>query len=420
VSELPAAAPLHADRDFRVVLVGQGVSAIGDAVSFTALPLLVLFLTGSGLAMGIVGILSVLPDLLVGLLAGALADRWDRRRLMLAADLGRGLLTAAIPLAHFAGLDTMTVIIVVTAPINVLRVLFMAAYTAYVPMLVGRERITAATSYVEVVGSVGFMLGPGIAGILSGTIGPAPTLLIDAASFLVSSVSLLFVRRRSQPSQARPGEHLGHEIAVGIRFLAGHRVLRPVLLFWALSGILAAPLIAAVTYYVTRDRGLPTSDFGLVISGFSVGNMVGAVISARILRGALGRLMVGGEVLFGLVVVTLGMGLPVPVMSVLAFVGGAAGAVVAVAYITIRAAVTPNELLGRVGSTARTLSVGLQPLGLLAGGLVLDVAGGAVLLVAMGVLLMVKSLAFGLSPAFMGARALPHAGATSGGADPGT
>lgn len=90
--------PLH-DRDFRLVLGGQGVSALGDAITFTALPLLVVTLTGSGIVMGIVGVLQTIPDLVLGLPAGALADRWDRRRLIIWADLGRALLTALIPLA---------------------------------------------------------------------------------------------------------------------------------------------------------------------------------------------------------------------------------------------------------------------------------------------------------------------------------
>ena len=86
--------PLARNRDFRVLLSSQGVSALGDAVSFTALPLLVLALTGSGLAMGIVGALQTLPDLVFGMVAGALADRHDRKRMMFLADLGRAVLTA--------------------------------------------------------------------------------------------------------------------------------------------------------------------------------------------------------------------------------------------------------------------------------------------------------------------------------------
>ena len=84
-----AVEPLARNRDFKVLLSSQGISSLGDAVSFTALPLLVLALTGSGFAMGVVGALQTLPDLFVGMVAGAIADRSDRKRMMFLADLGR-------------------------------------------------------------------------------------------------------------------------------------------------------------------------------------------------------------------------------------------------------------------------------------------------------------------------------------------
>src|SRR5438445_697136 len=129
------------NRDFRAVLIGNGVSALGDAVTFTALPLLVLALTGSGLAMGVVGVLQTIPDLVFGLIAGALSDRWDRRRMMVYSDIGRALLTALIPVSVVVGFPTMPVILLVTAPINLCRVAWMAAYTAAVPNLVGRDQL---------------------------------------------------------------------------------------------------------------------------------------------------------------------------------------------------------------------------------------------------------------------------------------
>jgi MFS family permease len=105
-----ARVPLRANRDFKVVLVGQGISSFGDSITNTALPLLVLALTGSGFAMGVVGVLSTLPDLVVGLPAGAYADRWDRRRMMLWADVGRAVLTAVIPISVWLGGPTLALI----------------------------------------------------------------------------------------------------------------------------------------------------------------------------------------------------------------------------------------------------------------------------------------------------------------------
>jgi ENTS family enterobactin (siderophore) exporter len=182
----PRDVPLGRNRDFKVVLVSQGASAVGDAVSFTALPLLVFALTGSGLVMGIVGALQTLPDLLFGMVAGAMADRGDRKRMMFLADLGRAGLTALIPLSVLLEGPTLAVILLVSAPLSLLRTFFLAAYTASVPTLVGRSQITQANSYFEAIYSTGYIVGPAIAGILSSTIGPGPTLAIDAATFALS------------------------------------------------------------------------------------------------------------------------------------------------------------------------------------------------------------------------------------------
>ena len=141
--------PLRRNRDFLVVLFGQGISSFGDSISNTAMPILVLALTGSGFAMGIVGVLSTLPDLLVGLPAGAYADRWDRRKMMLGADLGRAVLTALVPISVGIGGPTLAIIIVVAFPINVLRVLWLAAYTAAVPGLVGRGQVPARERHLR-------------------------------------------------------------------------------------------------------------------------------------------------------------------------------------------------------------------------------------------------------------------------------
>ena len=148
---MPEPPPLGRNHDFRVLLTSQGISALGDAVSFTALPLLVLALTGSGLAMGIVGALSMLPDLFFGMIAGALADRSDRKRMMFVADLGRAVLTALIPLSVITGGPTMAVILIVTAPMSILRAFFLAGYTASVPILVGRSQLARANSIFEAI-----------------------------------------------------------------------------------------------------------------------------------------------------------------------------------------------------------------------------------------------------------------------------
>ena len=398
---------LRQNRDFRIVLVGQGISAIGDAISVTTMPLLVLALTGSGLQMGIVGVLQRLPDLLFGLPAGAYADRWDRRRMMLWADAGRAGLTALIPLAAVLGLPVMGVVLLVSFPINVCRVIFMAGWTAAIPNLVGRRQLGRANGIFEAISGGSFIVGPAVAGLLVSGIGAGPTLAIDALSFAVSAISLTMIRRPLRRSEPQKGTRLVEEMAEGVRFVVRHPVLRDVVAFWSVISLASAPVIPAVTYYVTIDRGLGPAAFGFIISAYSVGTLLGALLGGRRLAGRLAPRLLVGNLIVAFVTAGVALTGSLPVMFVLAFASGAFQSIVLVAYITVRAAHSPDELLGRVGSTARTISVGIQPVGLLIGGILLDALHGGPTLLIIAALTGASSVLFALSPGIRAARAIP-------------
>ena len=400
----PLDPPLRANRDFLVVLSGQGTSALGDAVSFTAVPLLVFGLTGSGLAMGFVGALQTLPDFLLGLPVGALADRWDRRRPMLLADLGRALLTACIPLAFLLGLPVMPVVYLVMFPLNALRVAFMAGWTASVPILVGPTRIAAGASTIEAVANLGFIVGPALAGVAVGVVGPGPTIAIDALSFAISAGSLTLVRRSLRSVSTVPRRHLASEMLDGVRFLAREHTLRVVLFFYATTALCTAAIIPALTIYIEGDLRLGAVLFGLVLSAYSVGAVIGALTGPRLMRGSLAPLLLGGAATTGTLMIVLALvGVPA-VLVATAFGAGITQAFVLVSYVTLRASLTPHELLGRVGSTARIVTLGLQPVGLLVGGIALQTVGGAVTLVGMGSLTIAAAVLFSLSSTMRGAR----------------
>jgi MFS transporter, ENTS family, enterobactin (siderophore) exporter len=395
-------------RDFRILAIGEGISSVGDAVTFIALPLLVLALTGSGAAMGIVTALQTLPDLILGLPTGALADRWDRRRMMIVADVGRALLTALIPLSVALGGPTMTVILLVVFPINALRVVFMAGWTGAIPNLVGRDRIGPATSYIEAIFALGFIVGPGIAGVLASTVGPGPTLAIDAASFVASAAALWLMRTPLQVESDRAASHILADIKEGIAFVVHNPTLRAGVAFWGATGIATAGLIPVLTYFVTRDLHHGAETLGLVISAYSVGTLIGALLAARLTRGRLGPLLLGGNLVTGILVIWLSL-LEAPLLLAAAsFIAGIANAQVLISYVTIRASSTPDELLGRVGGTTRLVSVGLQPIGAALAGVLLDVIAGARTLQLMGILIVVVSIAGALSPRLRKVRSEPR------------
>jgi ENTS family enterobactin (siderophore) exporter len=395
--------PLAQNYDFRVLLTSQGVSALGDAVSFTALPLLVLALTGSGLAMGIVGALQTLPDLVFGMVAGALADRRDRKRMMFLADLGRAALTASIPISVLVGGPTMVIIFIVAAPMSVLRALFLAGYTASVPALVGRSQVARANSYFEAIYSVGYIVGPAAAGVLSATIGPGPTLGIDAVSFALSGLALAFVRRDLRAPVERVPASIVADIREGIDFIVAHPMLRTVIVFWGVVSISTAPLVTALAVHITRDLDYPDTILGLILTAYGIGTVVGALLTSRAGRRPVAPVLLGGTFATGIFLVIVAVTPLVPVLLVVAVGSGIAQSMVLVTYITLRTAYSPDALLGRIGSTARTISLGLQPIGLLAGGALIDLTNGSTTIAVMGFVLV------GLSLAFAPVRALRHA-----------
>ncbi len=393
----PAPVSLRRNRDFLVVLLGQGVSSFGDAITNTAMPILVLALTGSGFVMGIVGVLSTLPDLLVGLPAGAYADRWDRRRMMLGADLGRAVLTALVPLSVWLGGPTMWIVIGVAFPLNVLRVLWLAAFTAAVPGLVGRDQVPRANGVIEAAFTVGWIVGPALAGLLAVAIGPGPTIALDAITFAISAASLLLVRRSLKPERRTVQTHIVADVREGVGFVVRQPTLRAVIAFWATTSVIMAGLTTGLIYYISVNRGLGTEVVGFVLSAFAVGSLGGSILAARLAPKPVGLVMLTGAVGMGVTLV-MTVGSPVPVMVVAALLAGILNANVLVAYISLRTMLSPDALLGRVGATARTLSVGLMPIGSLVAGVALDVVGGGPTLLAMGALLITAGVGFALLP----------------------
>jgi Na+/melibiose symporter-like transporter len=394
---VPAPVSLRRNRDFMVVLLGQGVSSFGDAITNTAMPILVLALTGSGFAMGIVGVLSTLPDLVVGLPAGAYADRWDRRRMMFVADVGRAVLTALVPLSVWMGGPTLAVVIGVAFPLNVLRVLWLAAFTAAVPGLVGREQVPRANGVLEAAWTVGWVVGPALAGLLAVAIGPGPTIAIDAATFAVSAGSLFFVRRSLRPEVRTERTHIVADVREGIAFVARQPTLRAVVLFWTTTSVISAGLTGALIFYITIDRDLGTAVVGLVLSAFAVGSLGGSLVAARLAPKPVGLVMLLGAVGMGVALIA-SVGTPVPVIVAVCLLAGILNAYVLVAYLSLRTLLSPDALLGRVGATARTLSVGLMPVGSLAAGIALDTIGGGATLTLMGLGLVVAGAGFALVP----------------------
>ena len=406
----PTDEPLRRNRDFSTLLISQSVSAAGDAVSKTALPLLVLALTGSGLAMGLVGAIDTGADFVMAVFAGAMADRGDRKRMMFLADLGRAILTALIPLSALVHGPTMVVLLLVTGPLAILRGFFRAGYLASMPNLVGRSQLPRGNAILETAYSASFILGPAIAGFLVTVIGPGPTLAVDAASFAIASIGLFLIRRDLKAPSDRPPSRMIDDIREGVVYVARHPVLRTVILLFALASALLISVGAAMTFRIVRDLGQSPAAFGLALTGFGAGTLVGSILATRLGLGTnVARVMVFSLLVMGGSLIGIAAIGSLPVLVAMAGLSGAGEAALAVVYVSVRAANSPDALVGRIASTARAVSLGLMPIGALIGGILIDAIGGTGTLVVIGASTCVLALGFSqVSPLRAASFAPPH------------
>ena len=405
---LPGDQSLRHNRDFLTLLVSQSVSVVGDAVSATAMPLLILALTGSGLVMGIVGAINTAADFVMGTIAGALADRGDRKRMMFVADLGRAILTALIPISVYLGGPTLAVILLVAAPLAVFRAFFRAGYLSSMPSLVGRSQLARGNGVLETAFSAAFILGPALAGLLVTVIGPGETLAVDAASYAISSIGLVLIGRELKAPADRPPTRIVDDIREGIVYVARHPVLRTVILLFATFSAITIPLAAAMTFRIVRDLGQSPAAFGLTLSALGVGTLFGALYASRLGRASsVPRVLVGAVFVVGVAVIASAVIPSLPAIVLLTVISGAGESALVVVYISVRAANSPDALLGRIASTARVMALGLMPIGSLIGGVLIDSVGGTATLAIIGVAICALALTFSQVASLRAASLLP-------------
>ncbi|MGH2615497.1 MAG: MFS transporter, partial [Thermomicrobiales bacterium] len=208
---------------------------------------------------------------------------------------------------------------------------------------------------------------------------------------------LALIRRTLRAERSADMPRIRVDIKEGIDYVWRHPVLRTIIAYWSVMTMATAALIPALGYYITIDRHFGPELFGFVGSAWSVGYLLGSLLSGRLGGETVGLRMLAGGVVIGAGLVAIAVTASPPAYLAAGFCVGAAVAVQTVSYMTIRPTLTPDELLGRVGSTARTITAGLRPLGQFGGGALIDAASGGLALIGMGGLAIAASILFGLS-----------------------
>lgn len=361
--------------DFMKLWTGQTISQFGSMITREALPFTaVLLLDATPSQMGLLIAAGAAPVLLFGLIAGVWVDRVRRRPLLIAADLLRALLLLSIPAAWFLGLLRIEQLYLVTLLTSGLTLLFDVGYQSYLPALVQRERLVEGNSKLGLSASVAEIAGPAVGGGLVQLISAPLAVLVDALSFLVSALLLGRIRTAEvTPAQSTARPALRHEIAAGLRAIRQQPLLRALASRSALF-YLSLNLIGPVYgLYVLDQLGLPPALVGLITAAGGAAGLTGALLAERVpQRVGFGPTLVGALVVVPLatLLIPLADG-PLPAvltMLLAAQIGDVALAIFSINELSLRQAVTPDHLLGRVNSCMRLIETGVGPVGALLGG----------------------------------------------------
>lgn len=367
--------------DFLKLWSGQTISVIGGEITVLALPTLaILQFHTSALVIGLLVGTQRLPFLVLTLFTGVLADRVRRRPLMIIADAGRAIALASIPLAFLLNGLTLAQLFVVALCMGIGNVLFDIAYLAYLPSLVGQADIVEGNNKLNTSFSIALLAGPGLGGVLVQAIGAARTIGINALSYVISVLTLLWIREPEPlPRKVGAQSSVMAELREGIRLVFHHPLLRSLLAMMTTLSIaeqLALPIYLVFFY---RQLHLTPAEAGIIFAAFGVGALVGSLLSSRLV----GTLGLGRAILVGVSGSPVGLAMiplalflpPVPWLCFANFVAAVAITVMDIQQVSLRQSLTPSRLQGRMNATFRTFFWGVWPLANFAGGFLADRIG---------------------------------------------
>jgi MFS family permease len=361
----------------------------------------VLQLTQSPFQLGIVGALEFVPFLLFGLIIGVYADRWDRRKILLVADLVRFAALASVPLAAFFDVLTLAQLYLVAFVAGTARVWFEVAHYSLVPALVSPTQVVEANSSLEVTDGVSNLVGPSLGGLLIKVFGAANALLADALSFLLAAVAWMSLGPQRSEALAEVGWRA--QLAAGLRFVLRQRVILENTLSAVVLNIAFMAITTVFVFYAQHELHLDAARTGLVLGLAGLGPIGFAMLAPRLRRRfrvgqlLLGELLITGPLLALLDVAPLLPGLAAlltaSVSLGLAFGSGILSRILLRSYVQ---ATVPPPLLARVNASIRVVAWGSVPIGAVVGGTLTQLIGVRWVIALASALAVLLFLAFAL------------------------
>jgi MFS family permease len=376
---LPRLTGLWRHPDFMKLWTAETISQFGTQVSFLAIPLVAaVILKVSPAEFALLAVFDFLPFILFTLPAGAWVDRLRRRPVMIVGDVGRAVMLLSIPVAYELGVLTIYQLYVVGFVNGILTVFFDVAYQSYLPSLVERDQIVEGNAKLEISRSTAYIAGPGVGGVLVQVVGAALAVIADAISFLGSALFLFAIRKREPPpvrQQTAEGKDVGlrTEVAEGLRYVIGNKYLRPIAACTGTSNLFGTIGFSIFLLYMARDLGLEAGLIGLIFGLGNIGTLVGAFTASTVPKYlGVGRTIVGSALLFGPTALLMPLATretAVPLLVTSGLIAGFGNVLYNVNQVSLRQAITPERMQGRMNATMRFIVWGTIPIGGILGGI---------------------------------------------------
>jgi MFS family permease len=273
---------LSRNHNYQLLWGSQALSEFGLNAASIAFPLLVLVVTGSPGASGLVLGASAAAQLVAGLPAGALVDRWNRKKVMLACEAVQAITVGSLVFALWWGMPTVAHMVAVAAVLGLCGSMFTPAEEASLPHVVSAEQLPTALAMNSARSFLAHLSGTAAGGFLF-ALGRAVPFVVETVTHTISFVGLLFLRLPPREVRPRPARHLGHEMIEGVRWMWQHRHVRATALC-----VVGLNLFFAAYYLViivsAQQRGVPAGEIGIMAAMFGGGGLLGALAAPRLLR----------------------------------------------------------------------------------------------------------------------------------------
>ncbi|HGN7097642.1 TPA: MFS transporter [Staphylococcus aureus] len=368
------------NKNFTFYLIGIAFSNIGSAFTTFVFPLMILKLTGSAFQVGIVSALSFIPYAILGLPAGALIDRLNKKTIMKCADIIRFISYLSIPVLSFYNMLSIFQIYVVAIISGIGLVFHSISEVSIIPSIVKEEDLASANSYIYATQNVSEFLGPIIGGLLYTYMGYSILIFIDSMTFLLSFFSLILIKIETKSifnQEKLSGKNFLSDVKVGFDYLLSNSTIRVMAVVVSLSNLIISPYYIYIVMFVKEVMNQSSQALGLVLGISSLGALIGSLSASFLLKlFNFGKLIV--IILFLDTIFRLMLPFSTYIFILIPLLGLTymTQSILNIAIITLRQKKCSEHMLGRVNSVIKTMVFAFRPIGLFLGGILLENKGG--------------------------------------------